>query len=260
MRVHWYPGHMTKAIRMMREHTKLVDCFICVLDSRAPKASINRQFLEIVTSKPVLFVLNKADMVEPNDLKQWENYYKKQGIPCVMANSTGKFGKAEILKKLKEINSDKIEKYQAKGMNRPIRAMVAGIPNSGKSTLINNLGGVKKAQAGNKAGVTRGKQWVNIGGGIELLDTPGTLAPDTPDEILSTHLAMIGSINDDIIDMTELAYEIAKHYKEYDLQSFINRYEIEDIVLADAKVLSDVALSRNLLLKGGIGDIERASK
>ena len=234
MKINWYPGHMTKAMRMMKEEAQAADCFICVLDSRAVKSSQNPEFLKIAGTKPILYVFNKADTVEHGDLNKWTEAFKKDGKPFVIANSTNTKYRAAIINEISKLAAKKLEKYIKLGVKKTCRIIVFGIPNSGKSTLINCLVGGKRAVTGNKPGVTRGKQWVNLGGGLELLDTPGTLPPNINNGQSSTHLALIGSINDDIFDKVELAQEAGA-----DLQA--------------------IAQARGFLIKGGELDIRRAA-
>ena len=178
MHIQWYPGHMTKAMRMMQEAIKQVDCVIYVLDCRAISSCINPKFDEMIKGKPILYVLTKSDLVEQKDAKLWTEYFNKAGKNFVVADNIAGRQRNQIIDKLRQINADMIERYAQKGAKKSIRAMVVGVPNTGKSTLINCLCKDKRTIVGNRPGVTRGKQWVSLAEGIELLDTPGALPPE----------------------------------------------------------------------------------
>ena len=205
---------------------KLVDCLIYVLDSRCIAASFNPKLNEIAGGKPILYVLNKADLVEKEHLFAWLKYFKENNMQVVICNSaTGNTSK--VIDGLKILNKNLIEKYQNKGVNRSIRAMVVGIPNSGKSTLINSLCGAKRTITGDRPGVTRGKQWVVLTKGVELLDTPGTLWPSFENQEYAKHLAFVGSINEDILNILELAEEMIEFNRQNNLQNFMQRYKLD---------------------------------
>ena len=229
MFIHWFPGHMTKAIRMMSEEIKVVDCVIYVLDARAPESCINPAFDEVIGVKPRLYVLNKADMVSQKEVIKWVDKFRRQGYRCIYSNSISKSDAPVIVKNLLELNEDLIERYQQKGVNKTIRAMVIGVPNCGKSTLINSLVKEKKAVTGNKPGVTRGKQWVSIGEYIELLDSPGVLYPDFKDQEKAMRLALIGSVKEDVVDVSELALEAIKYFLAEHPEELVNRYKLTDV-------------------------------
>lgn len=257
MLIQWFPGHMTKALRMMEENVKLVDCLIYVLDSRCIPASFNPSLDKIAGNKPILYVLNKADLVEKADLDSWLEVLKQQGKLVLVTNSaTGNTSK--VIDGLKQLNKDLIEKYQNKGVNRSIRAMVVGIPNSGKSTLVNSLCGSKRTITGDKPGVTRGKQWVVLSKGVELLDTPGTLWPSFENQEYAKHLAFVGSINEDVLNLEELALEMIEFFKNNYTENFKARYKLEEI--PNENTLEFIAKRRGFLLKGGAVDTERLAK
>lgn len=261
MRIHWFPGHMKKALRVMREQLKMVDSIIYVLDSRAPLSSINPQFDELIAHKPVLYVLNKSDMVNSDDILKWQRCFEKENKACVANNSLNKGGGKIIINKLLEINAAAIEKYRNKGVNKTIRAMVIGIPNCGKSALINSLTSGKKTVTGNKPGVTRGRQWVVIDKYIELMDTPGTLFPDFGDEKKALNLAFIGSIKDDILDINELASKLLDCLTSLGHGNKIaQRYNLQSETSSKAEMLRQIGLSRGFILKGGEVDIEKTAK
>lgn len=241
---------------MMEENIKLVDCLIYLLDSRCIAASFNPKLNQLAGEKPILYVLNKADLVDKDDLSEWLKYFKANNMQVVICNSaTGNTSK--VIDGIKILNKNLIEKYQNKGVNRSIRAMVVGIPNSGKSTLINSLCGAKRTITGDRPGVTRGKQWVVLTKGIELLDTPGTLWPSFENQEYAKHLAFVGSINEDILNIVELAEEMIAFCKSNYLQTFLQRYKMTDLPENNQDCLEFIAKKRGFLLKGGVLDIER---
>ena len=197
--IQWFPGHMTKAMREMEKKRDLCDGVICVLDARAPIATINKNLQKIFGAKPVLYVLNKADLADAK-VDGFMRLFESKGKYCVKCNSTNVGAKRVLMQKLNEITQEKRERAEAKGLNRTFRFMVAGIPNTGKSTLVNLISGQKRAKTGDKAGVTRDVRWLKCGS-FDLLDTPGTMPPSFDDQYHARHLAYIGSINDDILDI-----------------------------------------------------------
>lgn len=260
MHIQWYPGHMTKAMRMMQEQVGQVDCVIYVLDSRAVFSCINPKFEAFIGTKPVLYVLNKSDLVESKDLQKWLAYFEKQGKKCIVADSVSGRQRDKIIALLRLINDEKIKRYLAKGAKKSIRAMVVGVPNTGKSTLVNSLCKSKKTVTGNKAGVTRGKQWVSLAEGIELLDTPGTLPPAFDDQSRALKLAFIGSIKDDILDIEELCAEMFSYFKQNNTQSFLQRYNMTQMPEQIADIFDEVAKSRGYILSGGRCDYARTAR
>lgn len=258
MHIQWYPGHMTKAVRMMEENEKLVDALIYVLDARAYKACFNPSF-DKISNKPRLYVLNKIDTIDESSQNAILNKLKMEGKLVVSSNSvSGKFSN-KVKEGLYSLLSPKIEKYKAKGITKTVRAMVVGVPNSGKSTLINSLCKGARADAQNRPGVTRGKQWIRLTSNIELLDTPGTLWPSFDDQELALHLAFIGSINDNILNVEELAVELIERLRSFDNINFEEVFGASreqsnyDILLAFGK-------KRGFLLRGGECDSERSAK
>ncbi len=261
MFIHWFPGHMTKAIRMMSEEIKVVDCVIYVLDARAPESCINPAFDEVIGVKPRLYVLNKADMVSQKEVIKWVDKFRRQGYRCIYSNSISKSDAPVIVKNLLELNEDLIERYQQKGVNKTIRAMVIGVPNCGKSTLINSLVKEKKAVTGNKPGVTRGKQWVSIGEYIELLDSPGVLYPDFKDQEKAMRLALIGSVKEDVVDVSELALEAIKYFLAEHPEELVNRYKLIDVNdKSPLEVMEEIGKKRGVVMRGGELDYERIAK
>lgn len=258
MHIQWYPGHMTKAVRMMEENEKLVDAIIYVLDARAYKACFNPSF-DKISDKPRLYVLNKIDTIPQSAQDTIVDTLTREGKLVVRSNSlTGKFSQ-QVKDGLYRLLADKIQRYKNKGVNKTVRAMVIGVPNSGKSTLINSLCAKRRADAQNRPGVTRGKQWIRLTENVELLDTPGTLWPSFEDQDLARHLAYIGCIRDDILDIEELALELIKELLSHPEVDFEGTFKVSretppyDILVAYGK-------SRGFLFRGGEVDTERAAK
>lgn len=258
--INWFPGHMTKALRMMAEEVKNIDAIIYVLDARAPMSCLNPSFYNLTENKPTLYVLNKADMCEKADVDYWVKFFNKQNCKAVALNSTESGSAKNISSILKDLCKDKIEKFKSKGMNIGVKAMVLGVPNSGKSTLTNNLVGKAKAKAGNKPGVTRGKQWINIGNGIELLDTPGTLWPSLDNQEVAKKLAFIGSISDNVLDINELSIELIDYFKNNHKSNLEERYNISIDDKENIEILEDICYSRKYLLKGNECDYDRTCR
>ncbi len=258
MDINWFPGHMTKSLRMMDENINLIDVLIYVLDSRAPASCLNPAFDKYIEKLPVVYVLNKIDLADPAATNDWKSCLTGENSAAVCLNSTMSGSSKAINKLAIELCRDKIKKYENKGVKAVLRAMVIGVPNSGKSTLINNLCGKTKAITGDKAGVTRGKQWVRVTDYLEILDTPGTLYPKMNDQNLAKHLAYLGSIKDEILDIYELATELLKELYVIDKTIVDARYNIESTNDSLA-TLEKIAISKGLRKKGGIIDEERAS-
>lgn len=258
MLIQWYPGHMAKAVREMRESVKLVDAVLYVLDSRAIEASMNPKFEPLIERRRPIYVLNKCDLVNRGDLELWQKKFKAEGKYFAAVNSASG-DTTGVIAALSEAMSDKVEKYAAKGVDKTIRAMVVGVPNSGKSTLINSLCGKKKTATGDRPGVTRGRQWVGVGKNIELLDTPGTLWASFDNAEHALDLAFIGSIRDDILDTAELACELIKKLISIAPGEFLSRYAV-DISKPPHLILEDIAALRGFIKKGGAADIDRAAK
>lgn len=258
--IQWYPGHMTKAMRMMQDNIKQVDCVIYVLDSRAIMSCINPKFDELIKGKPILYILNKSDLVETKDLQAWQKYFNDNNMAFVIADSISGRQKNLIIDKLKKINQEKIERFANKGAVKTVRAMVVGVPNSGKSTIINSLCSQKRAVTGNRPGVTRGKQWVSLAEGIDLLDTPGTLPPAFEDQIKAMHLAFIGSIKEDVLRLDELTIELIRYFRKNNPNVFIERYKLKEFPDNDIQVFDDIAKSRGFLLNKNNYDYDRVCK
>ena len=259
MHFQWYPGHMTKAKRMMQENIKLIDLVIELVDARVPMSSRNPDIDELGRNKARLILLNKSDLAEEKQNDAWVEYFKSKGFSVVKVNSKKGGGIKSIHGVIQEACKEKIERDRKRGiLNRPVRAMVVGIPNVGKSTFINALAGKACAKTGNKPGVTKGKQWIRLNKNVELLDTPGILWPKFEDQTVGLRLAFIGSIKDEILNTEELATEIIQFLKKYYVGVLAEKYAIiEDD--DPYQCLADIAKSRHCLLRGNELDTEKAA-
>lgn len=259
MNIQWYPGHMTKAKRMMQEDIKLIDLVIELVDARIPMSSRNPDIDELGKNKARLILLNKSDLAEDKQNDAWAAYFKEKGYSVVKVNSKKGGGIKSIQGVIQEACKEKIERDRKRGiLNRPVRAMVVGIPNVGKSTFINALAGKACAKTGNKPGVTKGKQWIRLNKNVELLDTPGILWPKFEDQTVGLRLAFIGSIKDEILNTEELAAEMIQFMKKYYRGVLAEKYAI--IESDDPyQCLADIAKSRHCLLRGNELDMAKAA-
>jgi ribosome biogenesis GTPase A len=257
----WYPGHMTKAKRMMQEDIKLIDLVIELVDARVPFGSRNPDIDELGKNKSRIILLNKSDLADAKKNKLWMGYFADKGFHALEINAKTGTGVKSIQGVVQEACRDKIERDRRRGiLNRPVRAMVVGIPNVGKSTFINSFAGRACAKTGNRPGVTKGKQWIRLNKGLELLDTPGILWPKFEDQTVGLHLAMIGSMNDEIVHLDELAYELIRFLRGEYPGLLEKRYDIEISDGQDAyDVIRAVCVSRKCYLKGEELDIMKAS-
>ena len=259
MHFQWYPGHMTKAKRMMQENIKVIDLIIELLDARVPLSSRNPDIDELGKNKARLILLNKADLAEEKQNDAWMEYFKEKGFAVVKVNSKKGGGIKSIQGVIQEACKEKIERDRKRGiLNRPVRAMVVGIPNVGKSTFINSLAGKACAKTGNKPGVTQGKQWIRLNTNVELLDTPGILWPKFEDQTVGLHLAFIGSIKDEILNTEELAAELIGLLLKYYPGILEEKYSIEEVE-DTYQCLAKIAESRHCLSKGNELDTEKAA-
>ena len=257
--IQWFPGHMTKAMRMMEECVPLVDGVMVVLDARAPAATFNKKLKKLFGAKPALYILNKADLADGGKTDTFVTEINQSGalaVKCAAAQASS--AAKQIGAKALELLREKRERDAAKGIVRPLKFMVAGIPNTGKSTIINALSGQKRAITGDRAGVTRGKQWIRCAG-FELLDTPGTMPPSFENQTLAQHLAYIGSINDDILDFYGLSLELLRELAAGYPSLLKERYALEDLS-SPAAMLGGVCKRRGFIVRGGEYDFERGSR
>lgn len=252
MNIQWYPGHMTKTKRLIKENLNLVDIVIEILDSRVPDSSRNPDVDQIIGNKPKLMVLNKSDLSDPTINKQWGNFLTNKDMDFLFINSITGQGIDKTIKNLELMMKETMDRLAQRGRkHKPIRCMIIGIPNVGKSTFINTIAGKSSAKTGNKPGVTKGKQWIRLNPKIELLDTPGILWPKFQDASVGMKLAWIGSIKDEIIDQEELAFQflsfLTKNYSEL----LITRYKLKTIDKETIDILNDIAINRGFIVKGG---------
>ncbi len=261
MDIQWYPGHMTKTIRMLKEHIALVEIVIELLDARIPYSSKNPDIDNLATGKHRIIVLNKADLADDETTKKWQKYYRDKGFNVIISNSLSGKGLDEIIALCNTLLKPKVEALKKRGrISYPIRAMIVGIPNVGKSTLINKYAGKAVAKTADKPGVTRGKQWIKLKNNVELLDTPGMLWPKFDDKSVGIRLAFTGAVNDNIIEMTLLAYAFINQVKNISPEVLKARYNIDFNETATcADILELIAESRGFKLKGGRLDLERAA-
>ena len=259
MNVQWYPGHMTKAKRQMQEDLKLIDLIIELVDARVPLSSRNPDIDQLGQNKSRLILLNKADLADERQNEAWKEYFQSKGFHVVKVDSRNGAGMKTIQNVIQEACKEKIERDRRRGIkNRPIRAMVAGIPNVGKSTFINTFAGKACAKTGNRPGVTKGKQWIRLNKNVELLDTPGILWPKFEDQEVGIRLAFVGSIKDDILNMEELALKLIDYLKERYTGLLEKRYGIS--VEGNAvEILGEIAKARGCLKKGEELDYTKAS-
>ncbi len=259
MNIQWYPGHMTKAKRQMQEDMKLIDIVVELVDARIPISSRNPDIDELGKGKYRLILLNKADLADASANDSWREYYRAKGYFAVALDARRKNSMKQITDTIMEACREKTERDRRRGIiNRPIRAMVVGIPNVGKSTFINSYAGKAVAKTGNKPGVTKGKQWIRPNRNVELLDTPGILWPKFEDETVGVHLALIGSINDTLLNTDELAVELIRILKNRYSGILADRYQLDE-AQKEADILIAIAKNRNCLAKGGEYDYSRAA-
>ncbi|MBD5527977.1 MAG: ribosome biogenesis GTPase YlqF [Lachnospiraceae bacterium] len=259
MNYQWYPGHMTKAIRMMQENIKLIDLVIELVDARIPLSSRNPDIDRLAAGKFRIVLLNKSDLADPACNRQWVQYFEQQQIHVLEVNSRAGSGVKAIQGLVQEACKEKIERDRRRGIvNRPVRAMVVGIPNVGKSTFINSFAGKACTKTGNKPGVTKGKQWIRLNKGLELLDTPGILWPKFEDQQVGMRLAFIGSMNDEVILVDELACDLIQCLQQLYPQALPKRYDI-DGAEEPPQVLAQIAERRGCYGRGQELELERAA-
>lgn len=259
-KINWFPGHMQKALRMMEAEAKNVDALIYVLDSRAPFACLNPEFVRIIGSKPILYVLNKIDLADEKKINEIKTKLPGENKLVIELNSTASGAIGLVTSSLNSLCKATIEKYKNKGVNYFVRAMVLGVPNCGKSTLVNNLCGSKKAITGNKPGVTKGKQWVKLSNNIEILDTPGTLWPNLIDEAEARKLAFIGSIKDDVVEIEQLSIFLLEALLKTYPKELEERFSVQVENKTPLEIMEEIAERRKYVVRGGEIDYERTAK
>lgn len=259
MNYQWYPGHMTKAKRMMQEDIKLIDLVIEIIDARVPLSSRNPDIDELGKNKARLIILNKSDLADEKKNDAWAAWFQGKGCFTAKVNARSGAGMKKIQDTIQEACKEKIERGRKRGiMNRPVRAMVVGIPNAGKSTFINTLAGKACAKTGNKPGVTKGKQWIRLNKNIELLDTPGILWPKFEDQLVGLKLAVVGSIKDELLQSEELAMWLIAYLRKEYAGLLTERYQIEEDG-TDLEILERIAQSRGCRLKGNLPDYPKTA-
>lgn len=260
MKINWFPGHMKNALLMMEKELKNIDLIIYVLDSRAPFSCLNPSFDKIASKRPVIYVLNKSDLSNEVETTYWKKYFMaKENSNVIAINSTVSKSASGIKQMMKTMLTKKMEWNERKGLNIPLRAMVIGVPNCGKSTLINNLVGKNKTVTGDKPGVTRGKQWVAIDDNINLLDTPGTLWPDLSNDVVSHRLAYIGSIKTEVLDVASLVLDFIADLIKKDKSIVENRYGVCVDDKTPLEVYEDICQKRGFISRGREIDYERGA-
>ena len=261
MNIQWYPGHMTKTRRMIAENLKYVDVVAEVIDARIPIASRNPDIDELVGAKPRVVILNRNDQADPAASRLWEAHFRRQGIAVLMCDAKTGAGVKQFSPVMRSTLKDQIAKWKEKGqVGRPVRAMVVGIPNVGKSTFINKVAKRKSAKASDRPGVTRGKQWITVDQGLELLDTPGILWPKFEDETIGLHLAFTGAVRDAIMDVETLAYHLIELLAKRCPEALTARFKIvPEEGMTGWDLLEHAGRKRGFLVSGGEVDLERTA-
>jgi len=261
MNIQWYPGHMTKTRRQIEADLKLVDAVCEIVDARIPISSRNPDIDSICGNKPRIIVLNRMDLADPNATKRWMAYFRSKGMAAVATDCKSRKGIADFQPAVRSVLKEKIERNAAKGMNKPVRVMIVGIPNVGKSTLINQISGRKGAKAENRPGVTRGKQWVTVDNGLLLLDTPGILWPKFEDPNVGMMLAYTGAVKEDVIDTEELAYRLMELLWKFYPETVRERYKVDmPPETPGYELLEEAGRKRGFLLARGEINTERMAK
>lgn len=258
--IQWYPGHMAKTRRMIEDNLKLIDVVVEILDARIPFSGRNTCFDDIIKNKPRLIVMNKYDLADKEITNQWIAHFETQGIKVIPISCSTGFGVNKIIPSAQELIIDKINRDKEKGLTRTLKLMMVGIPNVGKSTLINRLAGKASTITGDRPGVTRGKQWIRLREGIELLDTPGILPPKFEDEAVAKNLAYTGAIKDNIINIELLSYSLLEYLRDNYPKELKARYKLENISdLEGYELLEYIGKKRGFLISGGEIDTERTA-
>ena len=270
--INWYPGHMAKTKKQIMEDLKLIDVIVEILDARIPISSQNPDVKNYTKNKKKVIALNKSDLASESETKKWVDYFEKQGIPSVITDSNSGKGINDVLKAIQNTAKDEQQKYANKGrVGKAIRIMILGIPNVGKSSFINRITKKNTAQVGNRPGVTRQKQWIRVADGIELMDTPGILWPKFESEEVGLNLAFTGTIKDDILERTEIAFELMKFLIAKHSRNIIERYKIDENLINEImnddieendkilQIIDIIAKKRGAILSGGRIDYEKIS-
>ncbi len=262
--IQWFPGHMAKTRRMMKEMLPQVDAVVEILDARIPASSRNPELYKIVGNKPVLTLFSKSTLADPASTARWKAHYDREGRHCIFIDSASGAGIASIPDEIRKLLTAKIERYESKGMTgRPLRVMIVGIPNVGKSSLINRLAGGKRTKVEDRPGVTRDKQWINTQYGLELLDTPGVLWPKFEDQTVGENLAMTGAIRDEILDGERIAILLCGRLRAKYPELLASRYKLGDMAqygeMSDYDLFETIGRKRGFLIAGGEVNTERTA-
>lgn len=270
--INWYPGHMAKTKRQIIEDLKLIDVIVEILDARIPLSSQNPDVKGYAKNKKRVIVLNKSDLADENETKKWVRYFENQGIPAVITDSNSGKGINDVIKAVQNASKEEQEKFASKGrVGKSIRIMILGIPNVGKSSFINRITKKNIAQVGNRPGVTRQKQWIRLQEGIELMDTPGVLWPKFESEEVGLNLAFTGTIKDDILEKTEIAFHLLKYLINNYENNIVERFKLDEVVIKEIlqkdieendkilEIMNIIAKKRGSILSGGRIDYEKIS-
>lgn len=261
MHINWYPGHMKKTKDLIKANLKLVDVVVELLDARIPFSSRNPQFDELVGQKPRVVALNKFDLADPSVTKAWIEDYKNKGIAAIPVNALTGAGMKDLLAAVKDAGSARVDKRVAKGADRSsVRVMIVGIPNVGKSSLINNLVGKKSAKTGNRPGVTKGKQWIRVRSDIDLFDTPGILWPKIEDQNVGMKLAYTGAIKDEILHIDDIAFHLLAVLKEKYPQLLKDRYKFEELSEETLEIMDEIGRKRGCIKRGREIDYDKVAR
>ena len=261
MIINWYPGHMAKAKRLIEENLRVIDVVIELVDARIPWSSTNPMIGKLIGQKPSVLVLNKADLADPKVLHEWVQYYKREGRNVITLNSKDGKGVKQLIALVRSLAAPKLERWKARGLKtRSVRTIILGIPNVGKSTLINKLTRRNAAKTADRPGETKGKQWVHLGGQLDLLDTPGVLWPKLENQVSAYRLAATGAISDTVFDMETVISSLIIELSHYYPEELKGRFKLETIDAPPLTVIEEIGRRRGCLVAGGTVDMEKAYK
>ena len=261
MIINWYPGHMAKAKRLIEENLRVIDVVIELVDARIPWSSTNPMISKLIGQKPSVLVLNKADLADPKVLHEWVQYYKREGRNVITLNSKDGKGVKQLIALVRSLAAPKLERWKARGLKtRSVRTIILGIPNVGKSTLINKLTRRNAAKTADRPGETKGKQWVHLGGQLDLLDTPGVLWPKLENQVSAYRLAATGAISDTVFDMETVISSLLIELSHYYPEELKGRFKLETIDAPPLAVIEEIGRRRGCLVAGGTVDMEKAYK
>ncbi len=259
--INWFPGHMNKTLKQMQRDSKLCDCFLYVVDARCPLSCINPEFVKVIGDKPIIFVVSKIDLIEKKTFENIKAYFNSLGHECVGVNAVVSGSAKIIVSAINKTFLARLNKNKLNNVNFIIRAMILGVPNSGKSTIVNNLCNKARAITGNKAGVTRSKQWVKIGGNIEIMDTPGVLLPNFDNDDYAYNLAIVGSVKDEVLNLVEVANVLIRKLNAINDTILKSKYGVDyNENTLDIDILRAIGKKRGCIIKGGEIDTERTAK